>query len=68
MDFKDQIKVLGERASKLKESIATEEATKTAIILPFIQSLGYDIFDPTEVIPECAVSYTHLTLPTTSSV
>lgn len=53
MDFKDQIKILGERASKLKESIATEEATKTAIILPFIQSLGYDIFDPTEVIPEC---------------
>ena len=49
MDFKDQIKILGERASKLKESIATEEATKTAIILPFIQSLGYDIFDPTEV-------------------
>lgn len=29
MDFKDQIKILGERASKLKESIATEEATKT---------------------------------------
>ena len=53
MDFKDQIKILGERASKLKESSATEEATKTDIILPFIQSLGYDIFDPTEVIPEC---------------
>lgn len=53
MDFKDQIKILGERVTKLKENIATEEATKTAFILPFIQSMGYDIFDPTEVIPEC---------------
>jgi len=53
MDFKDQIKILSDRVTKLKNNINTEEATKTAFILPFIQSLGYDIFDPTEVIPEC---------------
>lgn len=29
-----------------------EEATKNALVLPFISILGYDIFDPTEVIPE----------------
>lgn len=52
MDFKDQIKVLGERVTKLKENLQTEEATKTALIMPFLQALGYDIFDPTEVIPE----------------
>lgn len=52
MDFKDQIKLLSERVIKLKNNIATEEATKTALIMPFIQALGYDIFDPTEVIPE----------------
>lgn len=52
MDFKDQIKLLGDRISKLKDNIGTEEATKTAFILPFIQALGYDIFDPTEVVPE----------------
>lgn len=52
MDFKDQIKQLGERTQKLKEQIATEEATKTAFIMPFIQSLGYDIFNPIEVVPE----------------
>ena len=52
MDFKDQIKVLAERVIKLKENLQTEEATKTALIMPFIQALGYDIFDPTEVIPE----------------
>lgn len=52
MDFKDQIKMLAERVSKLKENLQTEEATKTALIMPFLQALGYDIFDPTEVIPE----------------
>ena len=30
----------------------TEEATKSALVLPFIQMLGYEIFDPTEVVPE----------------
>ncbi len=52
MDFKDLIKQLGERVSKLKEQIQTEEATKNAFIMPFIQSLGYDVFNPTEVVPE----------------
>lgn len=52
MDFKDQIKLLSERVLKLKDNIQTEEATKTAFIMPFIQMLGYDVFDPTEVVPE----------------
>ena len=52
MDFKDQVKILAERVAKLKCNIKTEEATKNAFIMPFIQSLGYDVFDPTEVIPE----------------
>lgn len=52
MDFKDQVKLLSERVSKLKGNIHTEEATKNAIIMPFIQALGYDVFDPTEVVPE----------------
>ena len=52
MDFKDQIKQLGERVAKLKDQIQTEEATKNAFIMPFIQALGYDVFNPTEVVPE----------------
>jgi predicted type IV restriction endonuclease len=52
MDFKDQIRQLGERTAKLKEQIATEEATKNAFIMPFIQALGYDVFNPIEVVPE----------------
>ena len=52
MDFKDQIKQLGDRVTKLKEQILTEEATKNAFIMPFLQTLGYDVFNPLEVVPE----------------
>lgn len=52
MDFKDQIKQLGDRTNKLKDNIGTEEATKNAFVMPFIQVLGYDVFNPIEVIPE----------------
>ena len=52
MDFKDQFKQLSERVPKLKEQILTEEATKNAFIMPFIQLLGYDVFNPLEVVPE----------------
>ena len=52
MDFKDLIQQLGTRAVKLKDSVNTEEATKNAYIMPFIQALGYDVFNPAEVIPE----------------
>ena len=52
MDFKDSIKQLSERVLKLKENILTEEATKNAFIMPFINTLGYDVFNPLEVVPE----------------
>lgn len=52
MDFKDQIKQIGERVTKLKDQILTEEATKNAFIMPFLQALGYDVFNPIEVVPE----------------
>lgn len=52
MDFKDTIKQLAERVQKLKDNILTEEATKNAFIMPFINALGYDVFNPLEVVPE----------------
>lgn len=52
MDIKDQIKQIADRVIKLKEQIATEEATKNAFIMPFLQALGYDVFNPLEVVPE----------------
>lgn len=52
MDFKDEIKLFSERVEKLKDEIHTEEATKNAFIMPFIKLLGYDVFNPFEVMPE----------------
>ncbi|GIV82237.1 MAG: hypothetical protein KatS3mg051_1591 [Anaerolineae bacterium] len=43
---------LSSQAQKQLEHIQTEEATKTALVLPFINALGYNVFDPTEVVPE----------------
>ena len=52
MDFKDQILQLASRVEKILPQLQTEEATKNALIMPFIQSLGYDVFNPFEVNPE----------------
>lgn len=52
MDFKDFISQISERIAKQKDSIATEEATKNAFIMPVIAALGYDVFNPFEVVPE----------------
>lgn len=49
----EAVRQLAAKVRDLKPHIATEEATKTALIAPFIRDvLGYDIFDPREVIPE----------------
>ncbi|MFQ7605730.1 MAG: type I restriction endonuclease [Enterococcus avium] len=50
--FKNDIKELGKRVTSLKDNIATEEATKTSLIMPFFAALGYDLFNPTEFVPE----------------
>ncbi|CAM5248117.1 type I site-specific deoxyribonuclease OS=Lysinibacillus sphaericus OX=1421 GN=LS41612_10600 PE=3 SV=1 [Lysinibacillus sphaericus] len=50
--FVEQLKNLAKRIDSLKDSISTEEATKTAIVMPFFQFLGYDIFNPLEFSPE----------------
>lgn len=52
MDFIDQIKSISQQVSKLREQIQTEEATKNAFVMPFIQALGYNVFNPMEVCPE----------------
>ena len=52
MDFKDSIKQISERIEKLKDNLPTEEATKNAFVMPFISALGYDVFNPLEVLPE----------------
>lgn len=52
MDFIDKIRNLAKRIPDQLPHCKTEEATKTALVMPFISALGYDVFDPTEVVPE----------------
>lgn len=49
-EMKAAIKSLAKKYSKVKDSITNEETAKTALVLPFFQSvLGYDVHDPTIV-------------------
>lgn len=53
MDFIDRVRELSARAGKVVDRLETEEATKNALVMPFINDvLGYNVFDPTEVVPE----------------
>lgn len=52
MDLVDKIKEIAGRITKQIDIIETEEATKNAFVMPFLNALGYDVFDPTEVVPE----------------
>jgi hypothetical protein len=52
VDFIDHLRVLASRIVATQDRISTEEATKNAMIMPFIQILGYNPFDPMEVTPE----------------
>ncbi len=52
MDFIDHLRALASRVAANKDKIQTEEATKNAMVMPLIQILGYNVFDPLEVTPE----------------
>ncbi|CAN7304303.1 type I restriction endonuclease [Brevundimonas sp. LjRoot202] len=55
MELAARLKELQQKALEHREVLLTEEAAKTALVMPFIQTLGYDVFNPGEVIPEfCA--------------
>ncbi|MGA8897202.1 MAG: type I restriction endonuclease [Planktothrix agardhii] len=52
MVFFEDIANVAEKVRKGAELVRGEEATKMSLINPFFSALGYDIFDPREVIPE----------------
>lgn len=52
MNFEEKLKNYVSRIQDIKENILTEEATKTSLIMPFFQLLGYDVFNPKEFTPE----------------
>lgn len=43
MEFADQLKDFTKRIDLLKDGIKTEEATKTSLVMPFFNLLGYDV-------------------------
>lgn len=52
MNLFDYVAKIKDIATHAIQAITNEEATKTALILPMISALGYDIFNPYELIPE----------------
>ena len=52
MELNEKLHELAQRIGSIKESVTTEEATKTSMIMPFFQLLGYDVFNPKEFVPE----------------
>ncbi|WP_217178851.1 type I restriction endonuclease [Streptomyces sp. AC495_CC817] len=53
MEFAERLDALAVKVRNQATAIGTEEATKNAFVMPFISSiLGYDVFDPLEVVPE----------------
>jgi len=53
MPFSTKIEELSKKVKDQGATIATEEATKNAFVMPFLQTiLEYDIFNPNEVVPE----------------
>lgn len=53
MEFAERLDALAVKVRNQATAIGTEEATKNAFVMPFISTiLGYDVFDPLEVVPE----------------
>lgn len=52
MDLATRLAELQKRTLEHREVLLTEEAAKTALVMPFLQALGYDVFNPGEVVPE----------------
>lgn len=54
MDFIDQLQAIAKGIDKQNTNITNDEETKKVSVIPFIQALGYDVFDPKEVLPNFA--------------
>lgn len=53
MEFEERLTALAMKVQNQHGAIQTEEATKNAFVMPFISTiLGYDVFNPLEVVPE----------------
>ncbi len=49
MNLKDKLTELAKRLEQFGHDIDSEEQTKNSLVLPFIEALGYNIHEPTDV-------------------
>jgi len=52
MAFKEELQKLSIQVGERMIHITNEEMTKQSLILPFIQVLGFDVYNPLEIAPE----------------
>ena len=52
MELEASLAELAKVISNHREVLLTEEAAKNALVMPFLRALGYDVFNPGEVVPE----------------
>lgn len=52
VSIEEKLRTLADRIKSHSSAMLTEEAVKTAIILPFLAALDYDVFNPNEIVPE----------------
>ncbi|MDZ8082777.1 MAG: type I restriction endonuclease [Nostoc sp. DcaGUA01] len=57
MGFTEDIAKLSEQVRKRADQVVGEESTKMALIVPFLNALGYDVYDPSEVMPEYVADF-----------
>jgi hypothetical protein len=50
--FKEDMQKLSAQITERKTHVTNEEMAKQVLIMPFIQALGFDVFNPLEVRPE----------------
>lgn len=52
MELEAKLTDLAKVVREHREVLLTEEAAKNALVMPFLQALGYNVFNPSEVVPE----------------
>lgn len=57
MSFEEQLKSFIDRIPSIKTKLSTEESTKNSLIMPLLNMLGYNVFDPSEVNPEFTADF-----------
>lgn len=56
-ELKEGIKRFKEKYANVYDKLSNEEQTKNALVMPFFQMLGWDVFNPLEFVPEYTADY-----------